>query len=282
MALLHPQCAHISPKVLPPVAMESEPTEIAVGGDTSIRWTTEWLYDYAVLVALVVARVVVSQTAGTWLGWTVTPGDPTYNKPQVGDLIPSWGNALLSIEGPALLMPLVLIAMIATIRRREAVYAPLFVMDVHNAWLGLLTAYLSTSCVTAALKAALGQPKPSFFAAIAAGGGDDARHSFPSGHASVAAMGYTYLAWYVAGHCGVWRPRGTGQPTPLVWFLVIGAIVAAPIIVAVTRVRDYSHFPLDATVGLLIGGVISSFTYRFHWRWPWQAGADLPLTYSRK
>ncbi len=235
-----------------------------------VRWSWRWLEAYTVLILIIVTKVIINETATTWHGWRVNPADPQYDQKLRSDLIPSWANTLLVLLGPAVLMPLVLLA--TTLWYRRPPTWTVVLLDVHNAWLGLLASWATSGLVVASAKRALGQPRPSFNAEPVS----EARRSFPSGHASSAAAGFVFLAWYVAGH---WNVVQASRPVSWLKMAVLGILLFVPLIVAATRVRDYSHFPVDIVAGLLVGSVVATCTYRSVFRWPGDKLAWQPLCY---
>jgi diacylglycerol diphosphate phosphatase / phosphatidate phosphatase len=237
------------------------------------RWSIEWTWNvYApVLILLAVKLIIDYVPSGPWAGWTVSPGDPTYNKPLESDLIPSWANNLLSILGPALIIPCVLVVSALFYQRRVGL--SLYLMDIHNSWIGLISSWFLTSIVVKSLKLTLGQPKPTFNT-------DGARESFPSGHSATASMGFVFLAMYIAGKFFVYyNKRGARRPTSWITMGVICLFLSVPIIVGVTRIRDFSHFPIDVYVGIIIGAIISIGIYRTLFKWPWEKESWVPLQY---
>lgn len=229
------------------------------------HWSWHFVLDYAVVVAMIVAKVLLAALATPWTGWPVAPEELMYAKPAAPDLIPSWANALLSIVAPTVLM-LVVLWLSAHVYRRAYTWA-LVRLDIHNACLGLFSSYLATSIVTGVLKNTLGQPRPNFLA-----GADtaQARTSFPSAHASIASMGYTFLILYTIGKLNMFSSSSSSssaQATSFIKLALLAAFASVPVTVACTRVRDFSHFPIDVVVGVALGALISCVFYHslFHW-----------------
>jgi len=88
----------------------------------------------------------------------------------------------------------------------------------------------------------------------------DAHKSFPSGHASMSAAGFYFVALYVSGKVGALaRKSHPGWATPLDVRLVqlgLGTLaVAFAVWVACTRLRDYRHDTADVTAGHILGAL---------------------------
>jgi len=231
-----------------------------------------WAFNaYIPLILLVITRIIITLTIDDeWSGWTVTPGDPTYNKPVKPDLIPSWANSILTILGPLLIMAFVS-TVFYLIRRKTKTFF-FYILDIHNFFFGFVASWIVSSIATISLKLLLGQPRPTFNA-------NGARESFPSGHTTSAAMGFVFLIFYLAGKWNVYQNKSSSRPTSWWKMIILGIFLVVPIIVGVTRVRDFSHFPLDVTVGFCIGSTSSIVFYRTVYRWPWEAMAWAPLYY---
>ena len=237
-----------------------------------VFWRAQWITSvYVPLLLLVAVYVIIKVVPDTWTGWINPPGatEPSGcgDKPVVDDLIPSWANALLSILGPALIMAGVA-PIVPYIYVNLKAHTWWILMDIHNAWVGLLGSYLTSTIITASLKRVLGQPRPTE---------DCELESFPSGHATTAAMGYVFLILFLAGKFQVMSARG--GPTGWWKLIGLGILGAVPVIVGVTRIRDYSHFPVDVLAGFVIGTFTSIVFYRAVFRWPWEVGALWPLLY---
>lgn len=235
-------------------------------------WSPWWIVHYYIPLALfIAAKIILDQVGKLWEGYTVTAGDPTYNKPVIPDLIPSWANSLLSILGPALIMVGVHVIWVFLYRKNTTTLS-FFLLDIHNAWIGLVASWMLSSLVTGTLKYTLGLPRSTF-------GDNAARKSFPSGHATASAMGFIFLFWFVAGKWQVYSNSKSKKPTSWWKLIVLFILLAVPITVAGSRIRDFSHFPVDVVTGFLIGAVTSTLIYRTVFRWPWEPNSWEPLRY---
>lgn len=236
------------------------------------KWSPWWIVHYYIpLMLIIVGKTVVDRVAKKWGGYLVEPGDPTYNKPDIPAFIPSWANAVLSISGPALLVLLGHLSWVLAYRRSTTL--SFAVLDIHNAWLGLVASWMLSGMVTSGLKHALGLPRSTF-------GASGERGSFPSAHTTLSAMGFVFLFWYVAGKWNVYA-NAPDDRRPTSWWkvIVLGLLLAVPITVGATRVRDFSHFPIDVVTGFWIGATTSTMIYRTLYRWPWESRGWEPLYY---
>jgi diacylglycerol diphosphate phosphatase/phosphatidate phosphatase len=85
----------------------------------------------------------------------------------------------------------------------------------------------------------------------------DGWRSFPSGHSSFAFAGLGYLTLFFAGQFHVFRPQNN-----LALVLVSLVPLAGAGYIAVSRLQDYRHGPIDVLAGSLLGFVCAYFSYR--------------------
>lgn len=86
----------------------------------------------------------------------------------------------------------------------------------------------------------------------------DGRKSFPSGHASLAACVYLYLALYLYRKFSQIKNSGSFR------IVVPSACMLFAIAVILSRTSDYRHFPADVIVGALIGTIYAILTWWFY------------------
>jgi diacylglycerol diphosphate phosphatase/phosphatidate phosphatase len=104
----------------------------------------------------------------------------------------------------------------------------------------------------------------------------DGRKSFPSGHASGAFSGMTFLSLWLAGNTAAWCFQSR-LPARSVRSTRIGRLVLTllpmlwALFVAVSRIEDYRHHKEDVIVGSLIGIFSSSVCYLVFWPNPLSA-----------
>ena len=150
-------------------------------------------------------------------------------------------------------------------------------------------ATLLTLVVTSTLKNYVGEPRPDYVARCAYANGlpahagvaqcdtpaalassevmTDGRRSFPSGHASTAAVFGVYLAGYAALRLGDHRVRRIALHESAPWPLAVAVAVVldllpllplfAAFFVAASRVADFRHSPGDVSFGFLIGSAFA-------------------------
>ncbi|KAN0062007.1 hypothetical protein ACQY0O_006002 [Thecaphora frezii] len=190
----------------------------------------------------------------------------------VHERVPMWLLGLTAVIIPALL--------IATI----ALGASRSVWDLHNGLLGFLLAHCLNVTVTTIIKVCVGRPRPDLIDrcqpwpgsinatpyglstdAICSVGIDDSRlrdgfRSFPSGHASSAFAGLTFLTLYLAGKLHLFDRRGHALSA---WLTVCPMMGAA--LIAISRTMDYRHHATDIIAGAILGTVLSYSVYRLYY-----------------
>lgn len=190
----------------------------------------------------------------------------------VHERVPVW---LLGVV--AVLVPALIIAGFALGVSRS-------VWDLHNGLLGFVLANALTVTVTTILKVTVGRPRPDVIdrcqpRAGAANGVPyglvtdlictvpttnktlrDGFRSFPSGHASTAFAGLTYLSLYLAGKLHLFDRRGHAVSA---WLCGIPLMAAA--LIAVSRTMDYRHHATDVIAGALLGLVVAYWSYKLYY-----------------
>jgi diacylglycerol diphosphate phosphatase/phosphatidate phosphatase len=85
--------------------------------------------------------------------------------------------------------------------------------------------------------------------------------SLPSGHASTAFAGCTFLSLYLAGKLHLFHPyRGHAAYE---WVVVIPLLGAA--LIGISRSMDYRHSGVDIFIGMLLGIFFSLITYHLYY-----------------
>lgn len=152
---------------------------------------------------------------------------------------------------------------------------------IYVALLGLWFALSLTCVVTDILKCWIANPRPDFLQRCglkdpAPGlftlasctlplGHDrvlDGLKSSPSGHSSLAFAGLGYLALWLCGQHGLLHSSTFFQVPVWKQFVCMGSPIAAAAYIALSRVQDYRHHPLDVFLGSLLGAVIAYVMYR--------------------
>ena len=90
---------------------------------------------------------------------------------------------------------------------------------------------------------------------------EDARKSFPSGHASQAWNGMMLLSLYLQRTWGVGRnPNGNSLLSRTVSILALLPLALA-IWIAASRIQDNKHFPVDVVAGSVLGGTTAYYAH---------------------
>lgn len=152
--------------------------------------------------------------------------------------------------------------------------------DVHKAHvtiLGLATSIITTLFLTDVLKNAIGRPRPDLldrchadlttprdkYTTVAVCTQRDAHvledgfRSFPSGHSSFSFAGLGFLSMFLASQTHVLRPRAS----MIVVVLCLAPLLCAALI-AISRLEDYRHGPLDVLGGSILGFAVAYFNFR--------------------
>jgi len=126
--------------------------------------------------------------------------------------------------------------------------------------LAAMLAFIASGLLAQLLKRMFDMPRPpALLEQVHVLGAPLTSHSFPSGHST--SDGVMLLAAFLLWH--VRDPRS--------WF--VAALFA---LAAIGRIYGGVHFPLDVTVGLILGALCMHISWRWSARWPldsWQASA---------
>ncbi|EJF57189.1 lipid phosphate phosphatase 1 [Dichomitus squalens LYAD-421 SS1] len=173
----------------------------------------------------------------------------------------------------AFIVPIVISVLWGIVRRSA--------LEVHHGVLAIYSGRGLTVFITEALKNRVGRLRPDFLhrckwdKELKACTGElekvmDGRRSFPSGHASTAFAGMTFLALYLAGLTGAWRLAQPAQGGSLLRSKLARLVLTLLPLgfatwVAVSRVEDYRHHKEDVIVGSLLGVVCATICYLIYW-----------------
>lgn len=151
---------------------------------------------------------------------------------------------------------------------------------IHVSLLGLWFALFLTCVITDILKCWIASPRPDFLercgltltapglysidaCSLPLGHAKllDGLKSSPSGHLSLSFAGLGFLALWLGGQFGVVHSLRHCR-TPI-WrlFVCIGAPLGAATYIALSRVMDYRHHPIDVALGSVIGAVVAYMVY---------------------
>jgi len=126
--------------------------------------------------------------------------------------------------------------------------------------LAAMLAFIGSGLLAQLLKRMFDMPRPpAVLEQVHVLGAPLTSHSFPSGHST--SDGVMLLAAFL-----LWNVRD-----PRSWFVAVLFALAA-----IGRIYGGVHFPLDVTVGLILGALCMHISWRWSARWPldsWQASA---------
>lgn len=155
----------------------------------------------------------------------------------------------------AFIFPIVFIALVCAVRRNWEL--------LHLSLLGLFEAIAITWLITTVAKKMAGSLRPNFYSLCGWNGtactGPDiaitsAHQSFPSGHASGAGAGLTYLSLFL---CHVAKTVSAKSPFDEAISASVRLVAVLPVLfalwIAITRTIDYYHRFEDITAGLALG-----------------------------
>jgi len=230
---------------------------IILGSDHELWWSFWYLIDWLVVVTLLIVSGLIS--LATPYDRYLPLNDPSVTYPVQADIIPDWLLIVLAVIVPML----VLFIFQLCLRNRH---------DFHHALLSLAAAHALNLIVTAALKVIAGRYRPDYIGRI---GQNDARQSFPSGHASTSFAGLIFLCLYLFGkskvyseHSAVGLLKGLGSFSP---FFVCTFI-------AISRTMDYHHNFDDILAGAVLGTAFAFIGYFLYFPSLFDSKCDLPRT----
>ena len=84
----------------------------------------------------------------------------------------------------------------------------------------------------------------------------DTFHGFPSGHASTAFAGCTFLSSYLASHLQIYQNGNIFK------LFVVSLPLISAIWLSTARLADHNHNPIQLAVGILIGITSANFMYK--------------------
>ena len=167
--------------------------------------------------------------------------------------------------------------------------------DCHAALLGLILAHALTITATTIIKVTVGRPRPDVIDRChptpgATNGSPyglvtdlvcttspessiltDGFRSFPSGHASTAFAGLTFLSLYLAGKVHLYDKRGHAASAWLVFFPMMGAAL-----IAISRTMDYRHHATDVLAGGILGAIVAVVIYHLYYPPLWDTRCHKP------
>ncbi|KAI9029212.1 phosphatidic acid phosphatase type 2/haloperoxidase [Hyaloraphidium curvatum] len=252
--------------------------------------------DWAVPVALLIATALVNAFAPVTQR-VFSLDDAAISYPLSSETFPNWLLYVLAVA-----VPVVCCSALALLRRS--------LLELHSALLGLAFALSLTVLLTESFKVYVGALRPDFIsrcapnwpaAASSLAGGiastginfggqppgplrmfngtvctgssgtvEDGRKAFPSGHASLSFAGLGFLSLHLA------MAKGWMFSSPRPAYLAPAVVALAPAVlaacIAVSRVIDYRHSPLDVAAGSVLGMLAACWAFGRYFRPLWAAG----------
>ena len=141
--------------------------------------------------------------------------------------------------------------------------------DARAALCVFFVAFGLNALITDSLKVYCAMPRPNFYdlcgfdddtllcATDDAHALDEARRSFPSGHASLSFCGMSTVALFLLGKVGLYRCARSR----LLGLLLVGPPLGLAFFIAASRVHDEWHHPADVVAGACIGTCCAVFVY---------------------
>ncbi|KAM9971217.1 hypothetical protein ACTFIW_011193 [Dictyostelium discoideum] len=228
---------------------------------------------FCVVVLLVIGSILLLKVPVR--GRLFRLNDESISYPKLEEIIP------LGLLIPLVTaVPFAMILLISIIFKRD-------VNDFHHSLLGFLQSISITILLTGSFKVFIGGLRPSFLEfckptkeSIAAGNPpvgygaiyydksictesefivNDGLSAYPSGHSSIAASCFGFLALYLLARLKCFDNRGH----IIIYLLIIGCLITAGLI-GISRVADYRHTFLNVLAGWSIGLLISLSCYRLN------------------
>lgn len=291
---------------------------------SSLEIAEKYLIADLVSLVLLLAAVGLSLKLAHPVYRVVKENDPALDFPLKPSQVPLW---LLFVF--AAFLPMTIFSTVwMTQKPASRTHRP--DLDLLHATVSLFQSTIWSICITQWLKLLAGRPRPNFFALCKFQNGacsasqkiiDDARRSFPSGHASFAFAGLSLLSYYALGklrissyksnaqseNAALPSSSGSGTMSPnsndintlpssigqeilrilgksSTWKVCVGLspnVLAAWI--AITRVQDYWHNYDDVLAGAIIGLFCAWFAYHLHYPAIWdKKNAHKPLSASNQ
>ncbi|KAM9981245.1 hypothetical protein ACTFIY_003559 [Dictyostelium cf. discoideum] len=234
-----------------------------------------YLFDWMMVVLLLIVGGILFLKV-TVRGRLFTLDDESISYPKLPELVPM--HVLIPV---IIALPLAIIIVVSLIVKRDC-------HDFHHAILGLAQSLALTLLLTGSFKCFIGGLRPNFLevcdptpASIAAGNPpvgfgkiyydrsicsaddsivNDALSAYPSGHSSITAASFGFLALFIHAKFKIFDNRGH----IFLYVIVSGCIIGAGLI-GISRVADYRHTFLNVLAGWSIGLIIALSCYRLNY-----------------
>lgn len=224
-----------------------------------------YLPDWIITILLAGLLAIINKVDGFHREFSLTDTSIQHTF-ATSERVPMWLLGLVAVIVPAIILLVV------------SLVAYKSIWDAHNALLGFVLAHALTVTATTIIKVCVGRPRPDLIDrcqprpgaanapvyglatdAICTADYGDGFRSFPSGHASAAFAGLTFLALFLAAKTHLRR-----SPHALAVWIVITPLMAATL-VAISRTMDYRHHATDVIAGSLLGLLIAYASYRLYY-----------------
>ncbi|KAF9919014.1 hypothetical protein BX616_002983 [Lobosporangium transversale] len=245
------------------------PTSPPLKRNPSFRLFCSYLFDWVLCIILLILFFFIDKIEPFHRPFSINDTNIMYPYKHE-ETIPVWALVLIVV-----VFPVVMIAIVGLGVRRSP-------YDFHNGILGLLLSVLLTTMVTQVVKVTVGKHRPDFLSRCQPmlNGSpitqdeplklwtvdvctqkdrhifQDGLRAFPSGHASTAFAGLFYISLWLGGKMHIFDRRGYSIKSVI---LIIPFLAA--LLIAITRVQDYRHAPIDVTWGSIIGITFAIFAY---------------------
>ena len=239
------------------------------------------ILDWIAIVALIVTYVAVYSTAPHHS--KIIDNDAALMYDLLDETVPT--AALIVIVVP---VPLALISAYFFLHRAQHN----ILKQAHSAFITFFLTVLTTLIVTDSIKKFTGVPRPNFIAMIAVRPDSvEPWQAFISGHSSLSFASMTFVSLFFYHHLSYLSPyyrhsqralrRLSTSPLPQANFIPMLFLVVLPMLAAVfialTRVTDYWHRPVDIVGGALCGYIIALAVFEATYngmRFTWMTAKD--------
>lgn len=212
--------------------------------------------DYLVLAIMGIAPILEATLWNPWekpyqpspvVGGTFAYNDNQFQFPMRDDTFPPWATVLLSFVWP------IVSFFVFAILGRWASWREYAIHDLHNAILGISTAWVIGYFAWFPINKTTGSFRPDFYARLQTGDPKiiaEGREAFPSGHTTLAFLGLGFFSLWL---CGKFRVFHSTRGNVWRYFLAVICPMSLACAQAVTRVTDFRHHTVDILGGAVLG-----------------------------
>ncbi|KAJ1821242.1 hypothetical protein GGH91_002242 [Coemansia sp. RSA 2671] len=249
------------------------------------RLLLSYVPDYIVVIVMAAVWGLLSKLEPFHRDFSLT--NKTIQYPHKADSVPFYAAVLLSFA-----FPLVVILFWTTVIRRSF-------HDMNSGVLGLCLTLVLNMMITNTIKNLAGRHRPDFIARCNLDTQNaeslepfigllttsvcrqtdkkyfwDGMRSFPSGHASFAFAGLTYISLWLGGHVHISDRRGRAYKS----FVALVPMLTA-MLIGVSRTKDYRHHWQDVLAGAILGIFMGWFGYHQYYPSPFNHSEDTSIPY---